>query len=122
MSNEFGSNIEGDTLGIKMEPAVISEPPKPRPEANRVDTRPRVRIVLEENDAIPPTGQFFGFQGRGMLLKPGMEADVPPTIVDILNNAVESVPVVDPVTKQVTGFKNRLRFPYRIIADGRKAA
>jgi len=121
MSNEFGSNIEGEAAsailpGVKMAPAVIDTPPPPRPETKRVDNRPRVRIVLEENDAIPPTGQFFGYQGVGTLLKPGIEADVSPTIIDILNNAVESVPVVDNVTKQVVGFKPRLRFPYRVIS------
>ncbi len=125
MSNEFGSNIDGPAVlptEVKYEPAVIRDPPKPRPEANRVDTRPRVRIELADNENIPPTGQFFGVQGIGTMLRPGVPANVPASIIDILNNAIMSVPVVDPVTKQVTGFKDRLRFPYRILPKEQEAA
>lgn len=124
MGNEFGTNVEGAAVlpEIKYEPAVISEPPKPRVEAKRVDTRPRMRIVLEENEGIPPTGQFFGMQGVGMMLKPGIPANVPATIIDILNNAIMSVPVVDPATKQVIGFKPKLRFPYSVLPPEKEAA
>ncbi len=54
----------------------------------------RVRIILEENDNIPPSGQFFGVQGKGYVLRPGEEADVPLSIIGILNTAVMSVPVM----------------------------
>ena len=30
----------------------------------------RVRIVLEDNDTIPPTGQFIGVNGKGYILRP----------------------------------------------------
>lgn len=75
-----------------------------------------VRIMLEENDNIPPTGQFFGINGRSYILKAGVEADVPAEIINILNDAEQSVPDVDPYTNQVMGYRKKLRFPYRVIA------
>lgn len=74
-----------------------------------------VRIVLEENDNIPPTGQFFGLNGRTWMLRPGDEADVPMGLISILNDAVQAVPQIDQATKQVIGYRNKLRFPYRVV-------
>lgn len=76
-----------------------------------------IRIILEENDGIPPTGQYFGANGRGYMLRPGEEADVPLEIVDILNHCIMATAVVDPQTLRVLRMRNRLRFPYRIIRD-----
>lgn len=76
----------------------------------------RVRILLEENDNIPPTGQFFGVQGVGYVLRPGEAADVPMSLVNILNTAVMAVPVVDS-GQRIVGYRDRLRFPYRLVLD-----
>lgn len=84
-------------------PAAASAPANP----NRVD------IILEENDEIPPTGLFIGINGRSYLLQPGMKASVPVGIIDILDNAVMSTPKIDPTTRRVVGYKERLRYPYR---------
>ena len=73
----------------------------------------RVKIILEENDNIPRGGQFFGINGAAFLLRPGVVADVPQGIIDVLNNAVMAVPVLDPNTLQVTNWRNKLRYPYR---------
>ena len=88
------------------------EVPGPASPGNR-----RVRIMLEENDNIPPTGQFFSVNGRSYVLKAGLEAEVPVEIVNILNDAEQSVPDVDPYTNQVVGYRKKLRFPYRVIAQ-----
>lgn len=80
----------------------------------------RIRIILEENDNIPPTGQFFGVQGKGYILRPGEVADVPMSIIGILNTAVQSVPILDE-GKRVTGYRDKLRFPYRVMSDMRTA-
>jgi len=71
------------------------------------------RIMLEENEHIPPTGQFFGINGRGYLLKAGEEAEVPNSLIEVLNHAIQSKPVTDPATRQVIGYRDSLRFPYR---------
>jgi hypothetical protein len=115
--SRFAPNITDEGVMLpesRMEPAVVREAPE-RESAKPVITERRVRIMLEDNDAIPPTGQFFGINGVGYLLKSNIEALVPVSLVDILNNAVTDRPIVDPVTKQVTGWKKQLRFPYRVL-------
>lgn len=75
----------------------------------------RIKIILEENEEIPPTGQFFGLNGTGYILRPGEIAEVPVGLIDILDNAVKLAPVVDPVTKQPIDHRPRHRFAYRIV-------
>jgi hypothetical protein len=75
----------------------------------------RVTIVLEENENIPPTGQFFGVNGRAYMLRPGEAASVPKEIISILNDAVQEVPHIDPTTRQVIGYRKKMRFPYRVV-------
>lgn len=118
----IGEDAADATPGIKipemrLEPALISEPPK-APTAHPAGTyqEDRVRIVLEKNDDVGPTGQFIQVNGRGYMLRANLAADVPLEVVEVLNNAVMATPDVDPLTLQVVGFSPRLRFPYRILA------
>ncbi len=74
-----------------------------------------VRIVLEENDAIPPTGLFVGDNGRGYLIRAGEEVDVPTGVLEILGNAKTSVPTIDPQSLQVIGYRDKMLYPYRVI-------
>ena len=74
-----------------------------------------IRIILEENDNIPPTGQFFGINGKGYIIRPGEEVDVPAGIVDILNNAETSTALIDPRSGKIMGHRKRMRFPYRLV-------
>jgi hypothetical protein len=117
----FGSNIDDDTT-ILPEGALpqvnvpVTEPPKRNWKPNQLRRYPnRVWLVLEENDGIPPTGQFIGHNGTGFLLKPGTPAEVPVELLEILNNAEYLSPVFDPQTRQVLEYKPRLRFPYRLV-------
>jgi len=75
----------------------------------------KVRIILEENDEIPPSGQFIGINGAGYLLKPGIEVEVPDSIIEVLNNAIKSKPVIDPDTRRIVDWRPTPRFPYRVI-------
>lgn len=77
-------------------------------------TTKRVRIVLEDNAEIPPTGQFFSVNGRAYILRSNEEAEVPVELLSVLNDAVMEVPIVH--NDQVTGYRKRMRFPYRVIA------
>lgn len=74
-----------------------------------------VTIVLEENENIPPTGQFISLNGRTWMLRPGEAVEVPTALVSVLENAVMDVPQIDPVSKQIIGYRKRLRFPYRVV-------
>jgi hypothetical protein len=84
--------------------------PPPPPQGEKMLT-----IALEENDNIPPTGQFFSLNGRTWMLRPGEPAEVPMGLVNILNDAVMEVPNVDPVTRQIVGYRKKLRFPFRLV-------
>jgi len=75
----------------------------------------RKTIVLEENDNIPPTGQFIQVNGRSYILRPGEPAEVPQEVIDVLEHAVQEMPQVDPTTRQVVGYRKKLRFPYRFV-------
>jgi hypothetical protein len=93
----------------------LATDPEVSPLAAKIVAPKRVRIVLEENENIPPTGQFFGHNGNTYLLRPGDEADVPVEILTVLNDAVQDVPQLDPTTRQVVGYRKKLRFPYRVV-------
>lgn len=77
----------------------------------------RVRIILEENENIAPGGQFFGVNGKGYMLRPGEEADVPLSVIEVLDNAIMSTPVMN-AEQSIVGYRDRLRFPYRVIHKG----
>lgn len=73
----------------------------------------RVKIILEENEAIPPTGLPLQHNGRAIVIMPGEIVEIPQEYLEILDHAVMSSPVVDPQTKQVLGYRDRLRYSYR---------
>jgi hypothetical protein len=84
--------------------------------APKVDAKDRIWIVLDDNDEIPPGGQFIGINGVAYMLLPGIEAFVPRAICDVLDHAIKSVPVQDAVSRRIIGWKNRKRFPYSIVS------
>lgn len=113
----FGSNLDDedeDDLPPLNQPVV--EPPKRKAVNTKQAAEKLIRIQLEESDEIPPTGQFFGMNGRSFILRPGEPADVPAGLINVLNDAIMSVPHVDPTTRQVMGYRSRLRFPYRLVS------
>lgn len=91
------------------------------PEKVAVVTPPkRITIILDENENIPPSGQFFGINGASYMLKPGVAVPVPEGILDILEAAVISVPVLE--GGRMTGrFRNRHRFPFQIVGSRGRA-
>ena len=106
---------------MKSAPRIDTPPPSPaamesaQAREAREAKEDRVYIKLEENDNIPPTGQFFGINGRHYMLRPGEPASVPRELVNVLNLAIMSVPQVDPSTSQVVGYRDKLRFPYQVL-------
>lgn len=115
-SNLGASNLEDESTVLPAPLNVVVDAPPQAVKADRLGPyRERVWIILEDNDGVPPTGQFFGHNGVGFMLKSGVPAEVPKEIVDILNNAVYDAPQVDQATQQIIGYRSRLRFPYRIV-------
>jgi len=101
-----GINLDLET-NLGDEPKVS----KPRPSV----PAGRVRIFLEEDENIPPTGLYVGHNGMSYMLRPGMEMNVPLGVLEILDNAVVSVPVVNPVSRQTIGYRSKRRYSYRLI-------
>lgn len=81
-----------------------------------------LRIVLEDNDNIPPNGLWVCANGKGWYLKSGYAIRVPESITDVLDHAIEYAPVVDQNTRQIRGHRSRKRFPYRVLREGEIAA
>lgn len=101
---ELPSNLDDEKETVA--PAAVVAMPK------------KVRIILEDNSNIPPTGQFFGVNGRTYMLQSGVPADVPLELIDVLDHAIESVPIKDPQTLQVIGRRMKHRYPYRRVGMG----
>lgn len=80
-----------------------------------VDKEERIWIILEDQDDMPPGGVFLSANGKGYKLLPGVEAYVPKCLTHILDCAVLSSPVLDEVTRQVIRYRDRLRYPYRVL-------
>ena len=76
-----------------------------------------VRIVLEEVENMPPTGQTFSLNGKAYLIRPGEPVDVPIGILEVIDNAIAAKPIHDPQTMKVIGYRNTHRFPYRVVRN-----
>lgn len=105
--------------GALKDAGFITEPKKP--DLSMMHAAPNVRegrtwVILAENKNIPRGGQFFGCNGSTYLLRPGRAAHVPNGLIDILDNAIESIPIVDPDTLIIVEYRDQLRYPYRVVS------
>ena len=119
VKSKLRSNLqpEDDTESLAAVAALeeqLAAPDKPTPIPVR--TAAVVKIVLEDNEFIPPTGLFVGVNGKSYLIRSGVPVMVNPGILDVLDHAIMSVAVRDPQTLQVIGHRERQRYPYKRIA------
>lgn len=106
------TDVQGNVPMPEDEPV---EPAKTPKASKPPKTSDRVRIILEENDDIPPTGLFVSVNGRPYLIRPGEPVDVPQSVVEVLENASYASPQKDTATNQVIGYRERMRFPFRRV-------
>lgn len=99
-------NVDVAPAPVKAKRKAMADTPK---------VRKMTRILLEESNNIPETGLYLGHNGKGFLLKPGVQVDVPPEIIEILDHAVQSIPTVDPQNFAITGMRDQMKYPYRVI-------
>jgi hypothetical protein len=103
------AEILGSNLGAD-EPVAKPRARKPK------DNEERMWIQLEENPDIPPTGLPIGVNGEVIIIMPSQPVHVPRKYIDVLDNAVVSVPMREPGTDRVIGHRDRRRFPYQRVA------
>lgn len=108
---------EGEDQGINLDLGsnLPVEGPKTKAKKKPVGMPETVKIILEENDDIPPTGLFIGHNGDSFLIQPGVPVDVPARVLNVLDSAVMSSPIIDPNTLSVTGYREKMRYPYRYV-------
>jgi hypothetical protein len=104
----------------EFEAAVAAAPAKKAakaaaPEA-KAEAKTTVRIILDESDDIPRKGLFVGHNGIPYVIPTSREVDIPLFLKEILDNAVVSTPIVNPETRQVTGYRSRIKHTYRVVA------
>ena len=75
------------------------------------------RIILEDNDNIPPTGLFLGHNGRSFILRTGIPVEVPIEVLDVLDHAIMTVPIINEQTRQPVGWRDRHKYPYKVVRD-----
>lgn len=110
----FGGDVEKPTPAVAG--ANLKKPSHKKAAPAKSDT-PKVeyvRIKLAHSRDIPPSGLYLGHNGKGYLLRPGVEASVPEFLLDVLDNAVMKKPVTG-ANGQVDGWEDQPRFMYSII-------
>lgn len=109
--------LSGGAVDTEREPTAAPAAPTGNDagELHRQRAEKKVVIIIEENDHTPPGGHFVGVNGVGYQIQVGKEVTVPRSVLEVLDNAKESVPQTDPNTNSVIGFRDRLRVPYRVV-------
>jgi|ERR1043166_3747713 hypothetical protein len=106
-----------DDVARRGRPRTIAAEEKVEAKVAPVGMPKTVKIMLEDSENMPPTGCPVAINGYAYIIRPGEVVDVPPNVIEVLDHAVMSVAITDPQTKRVIGYRDRLRFPYRIVTS-----
>ncbi|MEY4763130.1 MAG: hypothetical protein RLZZ200_2986 [Pseudomonadota bacterium] len=93
----------------------IEIPVSDRAPTKRAPKEDRVKIRLEHNDRIPKVGLNIGHNGTNYLLKTGVDINIPRKVLNVLNDAVASMPIIDPENQTIIGYEDRMMYPYRLV-------
>lgn len=106
-----GGDAARSALGSNLEVPKVKAP-----RAKKAEGMPeRTWIILEDSDDIPPGGLFLGHNGDSFLLTTGEPALVPTKVLGILDAAITTVPIIDPATRRVSGYRDRMKYAYRRV-------
>jgi hypothetical protein len=75
----------------------------------------RTWIVLDDNPNIAPTGQFVSVNGNGCLIRAGEPVLVRNEILEVLDNALESVAQTTASNQRTGRQHDRRRFSYHVV-------
>ena len=123
VANAFNGDDDDDIPTLAAPALVAASAPVSQVSVGAKDVvnEARVWIILEENEGIPPTGQYIAVNGRNWHLKPGVPAYVPAAIINVLNDAIMSVPIKDADGNRIVDYRDKLRCPYRLVNAPRNA-
>lgn len=74
-------------------------------------------ITLHDNDEVPPGGQRVGVNGVFYTIPAGVRCKVPKAVLEVLDNAVQSTPVLNE-RMQVVDTRSAPRLSYTLHHDG----
>lgn len=71
-------------------------------------------IKLNDNEEMPPTGQFFQVNGRFFILQAEIWHRVPSFLLGVIDHAISDKPVVNEQL-QLVGTRSQKRFTYEVF-------
>lgn len=117
--DDLGDNLGPEEPKSRSKKAVAIAAPKRKSKKAVAVAAPknnRICIMLDDNEDIPPTGHPVSVNGKMYILKTNEKMWVPPEVIEVLENAVTSVPVFGQGQK-VLGYRDRPRLPFRVFPN-----
>lgn len=108
----YAANIGREKLIIKIQEA-LGEPAAEEPELSHSSVAKdenRITIVVGESET-DKQPVVVAVNGRNYVMQRGKEVSVPPSVIEVLNNAKKTV-----WNSEMTNYSRVLRYPYQVVA------